>query len=223
MIRLIIFDAGNVLYTVSEKKFDRVVKKFLSKHKIKFSQKIGEEWDKRAHLVNRGKITLKKARELWLEGIGLSKRLEPEWKMWDIKYLQSHLIKERGVKETLEKLKKQKYKLAVLSDCPHDKRLKKMILRNIGVDHFFDEIFTSYDIGFMKPEKEAYLIVLNHFKVKPEESIFVSDHVDEIEGARKVGIKTVFFNKRKCGKADFCIRKFPQILAILKRLDKKPI
>lgn len=210
-------DAGNVLYNVSEKDLTRTVRRFLSKYGIKYSPKVDEEWDKRAHLVNRGKISLKEAQEKWLEGIGLNKKLQPEWRKYDIEHLASHGIK-KGVKETLKKLRKQKYKLAVLSDCPHDKKLKRMILRNIKVDNFFDEIFTSYDIGFMKPERESYLIVLNHFNVNPKESVFVSDDEDEIEGARKIGIKTILFNKKKNDKADFCIRRFSQILKIVKNL-----
>jgi HAD superfamily hydrolase (TIGR01509 family) len=213
MIKLVILDAGNVLFFAPKQDLIKTVNKFLSKHGMKYFPKVDNEWKRREPIVCRGKISLKEAQEKWLEGIGMSKELQPEWARCDIEHLKTHRIK-NGVKETLRKLKKR-YNLAVLSDCPHEKKITKMILRTIDIDHFFDEIFTSYDIGFMKPEKEAYLTVLNHFKVKPSEAIFVSDEKDEIDWARKIGIKTVFFSSKKYDKADFSIRSFPQILKIL--------
>jgi len=217
MIKLIILDAGDVLYTVSREELDKTVRIFLSKHGIEYSSKIDEEWDKRSSLLNHGKITLKEAQEKWLEGIGLDKSLQPEWERCATEYDKRHKIK-NGVKETLKKLKNKKYKLAVLSDCPHDKKTKKMILRSVGIDYFFDEIFTSYDIGFMKPEKRAYLTVLNHFNIEPEESVFVSNDPEETDGARKLGINSILFNYKRTYKADFYITRFSQILKILEGL-----
>jgi HAD superfamily hydrolase (TIGR01509 family) len=42
-----------------------------------------------------------------------------------------------------------------------------------------------------KPEKEAYQIVLNHFKVQPSETLFLDDNAENIAGAKKLGIRTI--------------------------------
>jgi FMN phosphatase YigB (HAD superfamily) len=39
--------------------------------------------------------------------------------------------------------------------------------------------------------------VLNYFKVKPEETIFVGHDKEKIKGARKLGIKTISFSSLK--------------------------
>jgi FMN phosphatase YigB (HAD superfamily) len=79
MIKLIIFDAGGVLYTGSEKIVDEAVKKFLEKHGIYDLRKSKEVWSGLEKLAFVGKISAKEAHKRWLEGVGLSKDLIEEW------------------------------------------------------------------------------------------------------------------------------------------------
>lgn len=53
----------------------------------------------------------------------------------------------------------------------------------------------SYDAGFMKPHEEIYKILLNKYKINPEESIFFDDKLENIEAAKKLGIGGIIFNK----------------------------
>ena len=51
----------------------------------------------------------------------------------------------------------------------------------------------SYDVGYMKPDEEIYKILLNKYKINPEEAIFFDDREENIEAANKLGIHGVHF------------------------------
>ena len=108
--------------------------------------------------------------------------------------------------------------MAVLSDSVHSNKIKSAMLKNKGIDKFFDAVFCSCDIGYQKPEREAYFTVLNRFKAKPEEAIFIGHSKDEIEGARKYKIKTIAIDWDKGTKSDFYVKKFSEIPKILKKI-----
>jgi len=107
MIKLIIFDAGGVLYTGSQKIVDKAIKKFLEKHDINDLNKSSKVWSKIEKLVTIGKMTLREAHEKWLEGIGLSKTLEDEWAEVDRKEIWGKFKKTPGINKLLKKLKKK--------------------------------------------------------------------------------------------------------------------
>jgi len=64
MIKLIIFDAGGVLYTGSKKIVDEATRKFLKKHGINNPKKSDKVWSKIEKLVSVGKITLRSPRKM---------------------------------------------------------------------------------------------------------------------------------------------------------------
>jgi len=123
MIKLIIFDAGSVLYTGSHKIVDEAIKKFLKKHGINNLNKSNKIWSKIEKLVTTGKITLREAHEKWLEGIGLSKTLADEWSEVDKEEIWGKIKITPGINKLLKKLKK-KYILAVLTDIIESKQEK---------------------------------------------------------------------------------------------------
>lgn len=51
----------------------------------------------------------------------------------------------------------------------------------------------SYDVGYMKPNEEIYKILLNKYKINPEEAVFFDDREENIEAANKLGIHGVHF------------------------------
>lgn len=51
----------------------------------------------------------------------------------------------------------------------------------------------SYDVGYMKPDEEIYKILLNKYKINPEEAMFFDDREENIEAANKLGIHGVHF------------------------------
>src|SRR5699024_7984361 len=53
----------------------------------------------------------------------------------------------------------------------------------------------SYDVGYMKPDEEIYKILINKYKINPEEAVFFDDREENIEAANKLGIHAVHLQR----------------------------
>jgi 2-haloalkanoic acid dehalogenase type II len=105
---------------------------------------------------------------------------------------------------TLRVLKDKNYKLALLSNT--ENFVASHLEENLGAKNYFDFFAYSYKIGYIKPDREAFLTVINHFNVKPEEALMVGDSLrSDINGAKKVGINTCYINRGKAAFDKFTI------------------
>ena len=91
----------------------------------------------------------------------------------------------------------QNYKLGIISNTTHDSL--RYELKENDLLHYFDNITLSYEVGKRKPDKIIYETALKKSNLKPKESLFVSHDMDEIGGARKVGMKTILIDSTKGG------------------------
>lgn len=57
----------------------------------------------------------------------------------------------------------------------------------------FDVVIGSGDEGVMKPDPRIYQLALDGLDVEAGEAVFVDDFIDNIEGARKLGIHGIHF------------------------------
>ena len=93
----------------------------------------------------------------------------------------------------IQDLKDKGYKVYFLSNLSawtHD------LLQEAGKFDFLklmDGGVFSYDVGYMKPDEEIYKILLNKYKITPEEALFFDDREENIEAANKLGIHGVHF------------------------------
>ncbi len=71
--------------------------------------------------------------------------------------------------------------------------IKKDINEN-SLDSLFHSVHYSNEIGFRKPNKEAFQFVLDQNNFRAEETLFLDDSLQHIEGATKCGIHTVHIN-----------------------------
>lgn len=106
--------------------------------------------------------------------------------------------------ESLAQLKilKNKYKLFLLSNTNsiHQQAFNKIFEKSIGqgtFNSFFDKAYYSHEIGLRKPDAAAYLYVLNENNLIPQETLFIDDTLKNIEGARSVGLQTIFLSDGK--------------------------
>lgn len=66
-------------------------------------------------------------------------------------------------------------------------------LRKLGVNHFFNTVVVSEDIGWRKPHKRIFQTALQKLQVKAKEAVFIGDSpLEDIEGAKTAGMKTIF-------------------------------
>ena len=93
----------------------------------------------------------------------------------------------------IQDLKDKGYKVYYLSNWSawtHD------LLQEAGKFDFLklmDGGVFSYDVGYMKPDEEIYKILINKYKINPEEAIFFDDREENIEAANKLGIHGIHF------------------------------
>ena len=69
-------------------------------------------------------------------------------------------------------------------------RLQLDLCRSSGLS--FDMLFSSALLGMYKPTLESYVKVLDLVKVKAEATVMVAAHIDDLRGARRAGMKTVY-------------------------------
>ena len=65
----------------------------------------------------------------------------------------------------------------------------------LGLTQYFSTIIVSEAIGSRKPDKEIFAYACNQLNCSPSDCIFIGDNPKaDIEGAKNVGMKTIFFN-----------------------------
>jgi epoxide hydrolase-like predicted phosphatase len=84
------------------------------------------------------------------------------------------------------------YKTALLSNAWPEARVT--VRQNYpGSLNVFDLVVYSAEVQLAKPDERIYRLVCQRLGVQPEEAVFVDDVVDNIEGARKIGMQGVRF------------------------------
>ena len=89
----------------------------------------------------------------------------------------------------LTELKEKDMKLICISNCPTDDIIK--IRRRFSFFDNFDVIFSSGDLGIIKPDTKALTSVLEFYDLKAEECVFFDDSEKNIKFAEELGIKGV--------------------------------
>jgi len=92
--------------------------------------------------------------------------------------------------EIVKKLKKDKYKLAILSNtiCSHAR-----INRKKGLYDLFPIVILSNEVGLRKPDPKIFKLVLDQLGTKPEESVFIDNKKEHTNAASKLGLKVIVF------------------------------
>ncbi len=66
----------------------------------------------------------------------------------------------------------------------------------------FDQLYLSYEIGFVKPQTQIYEYLLNDAHLRPSECLFFDDLQENLDGASSLGINTQLITK-EYGVLDF--------------------
>ena len=113
--------------------------------------------------------------------------------------------------QTLTTLKDQNYRLAVLSN--NDSRLRS-VLRELQVDHLFEHLFISSELGFEKPQREIFQAVEETLQVNPQEIMHLGDSYSrDYLGAQESDWNPVLYGSDTHAKVQ--IKKFPELLNLL--------
>ena len=89
-----------------------------------------------------------------------------------------------------EILKKTYPEIKIVISTNHISFVKKFIKSSFNTE-LLDDIIISAEIGKIKPNVDFYQHILDKFKIKKEELLFLDDNKDNIEGAALLGINTI--------------------------------
>lgn len=87
------------------------------------------------------------------------------------------------------------------------------------IENYIDLKLTSENVGYRKPHKKGFEIMLERFHCEPEEMMFVGDEQKDIVGARSVGMKTILINRENTEKEfnqDYTITNLSEIIKIIR-------
>ncbi len=99
------------------------------------------------------------------------------------------------VKETLNKLKKKDFKLAILSNGTPS--LLGNLVKNNNLENIFDDIFSIEEVGIFKPDSKVYDLPVNKYNIKKDEILFLSANTWDVSGGGNYGYNSVWVNRNK--------------------------
>lgn len=159
------------------------------------------EYKKRCHRAKMGEyheIDLLKVFEDMLEARSVNKSVAQPLASEFRRLSMVRLSRFDGVYEMLSELKSAGGRVYLLSNAQSCFTLEE--LRATGLYDLFNGIIISSDVGVKKPSEEIFRIAFDRFSITPEDSIYVgNDMRDDILGACRVGMKTLYIHTEQSG------------------------
>ena len=109
------------------------------------------------------------------------------------------------VSETLQKIKDMNIKIGVMTNGTSESQRKKM--KRFDIEKYFDYVFVEGEVGYGKPDIRMYEHMLKTTNTANEKIIMVGDNlVWDIDPPNKLGIYTIWINKKRLNLQDFNIK-----------------
>jgi 2-haloacid dehalogenase len=88
-----------------------------------------------------------------------------------------------------------RYRLAIISNGIGEAQRSRLLAG--GIDHYFDALVISDEVGYWKPDKEIFDEALKRLNINPSEALFVGDSLnDDYHGALNAGIDFCYYNRK---------------------------
>ena len=133
-----------------------------------------------------------------------------------------------GVKSMLAELKRSGGGVYLLSNAQSCFTIPE--LKSTGLYSLFDGILISSEVGVKKPFPDIFRIAFGKFGIAAENSVYVGNDLrDDILGASRVGMKTVYIKTAQSGsydgldlhEPDYTVKNHRELKALLLSLDKR--
>ncbi len=97
---------------------------------------------------------------------------------------------------------REAYRLALVTNFP-DLPTAHRVFDTLNLWEYFDAILVSAEVGYRKPSPIIFQEVLERLGVKPQEAVMVGDTLEaDIEGARKLGVKTILIDPERARRGE---------------------
>ncbi len=60
-----------------------------------------------------------------------------------------------------------------------------------GLTHLFERAYYSFELGLRKPNADIFKFVIKDAGIKPEETVFIDDFIENIDTAKLLGFQTI--------------------------------
>ena len=211
MIRAILFDAGDILYSKPGRK--KSLDEFLMSRGYEASSSpdpIAKALRLSAHA---GEISERSFFEKLMDHYGVTNPQHLEEGIQLLHREQRNVVFFDGVADTLFELKSSGFKLGIVTNTYNSKEEKHRWFASIGIDQLWDSYANSCDLRVIKPDPKIYLAALDPINVFPSDAAFVGHAKNEIEGAKALGMTTIRFNPDpNCVESDFLAKRFSDLL-----------
>jgi len=91
----------------------------------------------------------------------------------------------------VRQLQAARYGTGILSNLPRP--LGEGLRATHGFLDAFDQVTFSYELGCIKPEREIYEHAVHGLGIPAEETAFLDDRLENVEGARAAGLQAILF------------------------------
>ncbi len=188
MIKTVIFDMGGVIITIDS---EEPKKRFLELGLTEFANRMDPY--KQSGLngeLEEGKLNEEEYR------LAVSKKLGKEVSFDELQHCWLGYMKEVPARKlmTIKNLRKQGYRVILLSNTNPYVTAWTDSSEFSGDGHpiqdYFDAIYRSYEVKYMKPDENFFRYVMAQEKVLPEECLFVDDGPRNCCAASELGIFT---------------------------------
>ncbi|MBR4721217.1 MAG: beta-phosphoglucomutase [Clostridia bacterium] len=209
MIKAVIFDLDGVIISTDDCHYE-AWKKLADEEGIYFDRKINDRLRGVSRMASL-EIVLEKSEKVYTEKekAELTERKNNYYREFIKKLTPNDILP--GVMDNLEELKQNGIKIAIGSSSKNT----PIILKQIGLDGYFDAVSDGNNITHSKPNPEVFLKASEMLKIPPENCLVVEDADAGIEAGKKGGMKTLSVHGAKG--ADFeteDLKKF-KILSII--------
>ncbi len=191
-IKAIIFDAYGTLFDVNS-----------AAEKCK--DKIGDKWEGFANYWRTTQLEytwlrslMKRHKDFWQV---TEESLDKSMKTYEIDSsmrnelldLYKILSTFKEVPEVLKSLKKNNFKLAILSNGTP--ALLNELVKSNNLENIFDDIFSIEEVGVYKPDSKVYDIPVKKYQIQRNEITFLSANTWDVSGGGNYGYSSIWVNR----------------------------
>ncbi len=185
MIKAVIFDLDGVIVSTDDCHY-RAWKKMADEEGIYFDRKINNRLRGVSRMASLD-IVLERAEKEYSESEkqALAERKNNYYKELICELTPNDILP--GALKVLENLKENGIKIAIGSSSKNT----PIILKQIGLDNFFDAVSDGNNITHSKPNPEVFLKAAEMLKIAPLDCMIVEDADAGIEAGKRAGMKTL--------------------------------
>ena len=97
-------------------------------------------------------------------------------------------------REIFKKIKKINSKVKIVIATNNVSFVKEFINSHFDIN-YLDDLIISAEINKIKPNLDFYDFVLDKYKINADELLFLDDNIENVNGAKKLGIQTIKVEK----------------------------